>query len=98
MMWRVIVMAVLAGVLAIGVALCVSRAADLAERTQKIYTAAGEQGVTQEQQDRAAVLSQEASGLQQLITPLSTGSLTCGLAILLVLGRRWQLREQRVGR
>ena len=86
-------MAGLAVVLALVVTLCTLRAADLSLRAQRIYASSGQQGISQEQQDRATVLQQESSGLQQLITPLSTGSLACGLGILLVFGRRWQLRD-----
>jgi hypothetical protein len=98
MRWRMVVIAALAVVLAIVVAFCVLRAADLSLRSMQIYTASGDQGLTEAQQARAEALTQEASGLQQLITPLSSGSLACGLAILLVLGRRRQLRDQGTAR
>lgn len=92
MRWRLIVLGVLAVVLGIVVAVALFGAAELSSRSQRIYSAAGESVPTQKQQDEANRLIQQAGGLEQLITPLATGSLACGLAILLVLGRRWQLR------
>lgn len=92
MRWPLIAMAGMAVALAIIVAVSLLRAADLSWRSQQFYISADDQGPTQKQQDQARDLAQEASELQQLITPFSTGSLACGLGILFVLGRRWQLR------
>jgi predicted PurR-regulated permease PerM len=89
---RLIAIAGLAVTLVIVVAVCVVRVADLSSQSQQIYSASGQQGLTQKQQNRASTLGEQASGLEQLITPLSTGSLACGVAILVVFGRRRQLR------
>jgi len=92
MRWRLITLGGLAVVLGIVVALAVGGAADLSWRNQNIYSTVGENGPTQKQQEELNLLSQQAGGLQQLVTPLATGSLASGLAILLVLGWRWQRR------
>ncbi len=93
MRWPLIAMAGMSIVLAVVVGGCFLRAADLSWRSQEVYTAnTGGQGPTQKQQDAANVLSQQSLGLQQVITPFASGSFACGLGILLVLGRRWQLR------
>jgi hypothetical protein len=95
MRWPLLVIAALAVTLAATAAVSLHGAADLSSRINHIYASeTGGQPMTQKQQDEAGALSRQAQGLEQLITPLSTGSLVCGLGILLVLGRRWQLRPE----
>jgi hypothetical protein len=93
MRWRLIVLAGLAVALAAGCAFCTTTAVDLYFRAQQIYGNLQEQAPTAAQEAESFRLYQHSYGLQLLMTPLAAGSLICVLAVLAVLGRRWQVRE-----
>jgi len=93
MQWRLIVLGALAIAFAVGCVLCTSVAVDLSYRAQLVWGDVQQKPPTRSQMDEANRLSQQAYGLQLLVTPLAAGSLMSALAIPAVLARRWQVRE-----
>lgn len=95
MRWRLIVLGVLAITLAVVTWLCVRVCGEMFADGQQIYTTSGGNQPSQKVMDAATRLFQTAAALQQLVTPLATGAILSGLAVLLILARRWQLLDAR---
>ena len=96
MRWRVIALGALTVVLTAITALCIWQSSTLFVDGQNIFSrVGGTDQPSQQVMDAANRLFQVASALQQLVTPLALGAIVCGLAVLLILARRWQLRDAR---
>ena len=93
MRWRLILLGALAVAFAVGCVLCTNAAVDLSYRAQQVWGDVQQNPPTRRQMDEANRLSQQAYGLQLLMTPLAAGALMGALAIPTVLARRWQVRE-----
>jgi len=93
MRWRLIVLGALAVGFGIGCVVSTTAAVDLSFRAQQVFGDQQEHQPTVEQMDESNRLYQQSNGLQLLMTPLLVGSLSCALAVPVVLARRWQLRE-----
>lgn len=95
--WRLIVLGVLAILLGAISGFCLWQSTDLFIAGQQIYTQAGSNGPSQKLIVAASRQFQTAAALQQLIHPLAVGSILSALSVLVLLARRWQLKET-VGR
>lgn len=94
MRWRLIVLATLGLILATTVAVGVVTAAELQVQADAVYSSSASSTGALPAKDQALsdLLYRQSSAIRQLIMPFTIGSLACGAAILVVLGRRWQLR------
>lgn len=92
MRWRLIVLGLLAVALGAGCALSAMGAVDAEFRAQEIF-GDPQTPPSIEQQDASNRMFQQSYGLQLLMMPLAFGSLGSALAVPVVLGRRWQLRQ-----
>ena len=93
MRWRLIVLGGLAVVLAAFSEYCVWQAGALLDRGQKMYQVVDPSGPSQAVQEAANRLFQSGYVLQQLVTPIATGAVVSGLAVLILLARRRQLQD-----
>jgi hypothetical protein len=95
MRWRVIVLAALAAVLTAITGFCVWKSGELINAGSHLYETATDGQLSQKLAETASRLYQTGYALEQLITPLAIGAIVCGLSVLVVLARRWQLDTSR---
>lgn len=89
---RLIVLGLLAIALGFGCALAAVGAVDASFRAQEIF-GDPQNPPSIQQQDASNRMFQQSYGLQLLMMPLAFGSLASTLAVPVVLGRRWQVRQ-----
>lgn len=92
---RIVVLILLSVMLAITAVVCLVRSNELQAAGYRFYTTATGAQPSPKAVDTANHLIQAGAALQQLVTPLSTGALFSGLAVLVVLAGQRHLRETR---
>lgn len=93
MRWRCILLAVLAIGLGIAAGLCSVTETRLYVAVDKVYSTAGDTGLTAAQAAKAGALNAQLSALYELAGPIVAGSLLCVVGLLIVLAWHWQTRR-----